>query len=100
MSNLLFIFYVIMRFNASITVKINTVKDMKAQILKIAKALEKGTINTEQARILLLGLLIVSVSDDDIQNVAVDKASDGKYTWNFDYGVDMAKWMRDKLINH
>ena len=77
-----------------------TVKDMKAQILKIAKDLEKGTINTEQAQTLLLGLLIVSVSDDDIQNVAVDKASDGKYTWNFDYGVDMAKWMRDKLINH
>ena len=71
---------------------------MKAQILKIAKDLEKGTINTEQARTLLLGLLIVSVSDDDIQNVAVDKASEGKYTWNFDYGVDMAKWMRDKLL--
>lgn len=45
-------------------------------------------------------LNVVSVSDDDIKNVAVDKASNGKYTWNFEYGVDMAKWMRDKLLKY
>ena len=33
---------------------------MKEQILKIAKALENGTITTEQAQTLLLGLLGVS----------------------------------------
>lgn len=37
-------------------------------------------------------------SDDEIQSVAVDKASNIKYTWNFDYGVDMAKWMRSIAI--
>lgn len=73
---------------------------MKTELSKIAQDLEQGTITDNEARNLLLGLLIVSVSDDDIQNVAVDKASNGKYTWNFDYGVDMAKWMRNKLLNH
>jgi hypothetical protein len=42
----------------------------------------------------------VSISDDEIMRIAVDKVSNNNYTWNFDYGVDMAKWMRDKLLNH
>jgi len=42
----------------------------------------------------------VSISDDEIMKIAVDKVSNNNYTWNFDYGVDMAKWMRDKLLNY
>lgn len=40
--------------------QINTVKDMKEQILKIAKDLEQGTITTEQSQTLLLDLFGIS----------------------------------------
>lgn len=39
----------------------------------------------------------VTVSDDEIFKMAVKKAEENDYTWRFDYGVDMAKWMREKL---
>ncbi len=47
-----------------------------------------------------LSKLLVIISDEEILNIAIDKASNEKYTWNFDYGVDMAKWMRNKLIGY
>lgn len=41
-------------------IQINTVKDMKEQILKIAKDLEQGSICENNAQALLLGLFDVS----------------------------------------
>lgn len=42
--------------------QINTVKDMKNEIIKIAKDLEQGSIDLNTARNLLLGLFDVSGS--------------------------------------
>jgi hypothetical protein len=63
--------------------QINTVKDMKAQILKVAQDLEKGTIDSDKARSLLLGLFGVSGS---LQPLTVNRVSEmmqqlSKETW-------------------
>ncbi len=54
-----------MPYNGS---QINTVKDMKEQILKIAKDLEQGTINENNAKTLLLGLFDVSTRTFEVGN--------------------------------
>lgn len=73
---------------------------MNKEIKTIIEATSMGKLEKNAVIQSLLDLHIVSISDDEIMKIAVDKASNNNYTWNFDYGVDMAKWMRDKLINH
>jgi hypothetical protein len=63
--------------------QINTVKEMKAQILKVAQDLEKGTIDSDKARSLLLGLFGVSGS---LQPLTFNRVSEmmqqlSKETW-------------------
>ena len=73
---------------------------MKNTITETTRLLLQGNLTKEEADKILLDLHIVSISDDEIMKIAVDKVSNNNYTWNFDYGVDMAKWMRNKLLNH
>ena len=73
---------------------------MEKTIKETTRLLLNGKLTKEEADKILLNLHIVSISDDEIMKIAVDKVSNNNYTWNFDYGVDMAKWMRYKLLNH
>lgn len=64
--------------------QINTVKDMKDKIIKIAQDLEKGTITETEAQSLLLGLFWVSdivVGDTIFCDDNFDKCTyKGEYT--------------------
>ena len=53
--------------------QINPVKDTKEQILKVAQDLEKGTIDSNKAQSLLLGLFGVSGSLQPLTVQRVDK---------------------------
>lgn len=70
---------------------------MKNKIIKIAKDLEQGTVTTEQAQTILLGLFSVSVSDLDILEASVGENVELFRKEGFIQG---AKWLRRKLQLH
>ena len=85
---------------ANVGCKTFKILKMEKTIKVTTRLLLNGKLTKEEADKILLDLHIVSVSDDEIFKTAVSKAEKTDYTWRFDYGIDMAKWMRDKIINH
>ncbi len=69
--------------------QINPVKDMKEQILKVAQDLERGTIDFDKARNLLLGLFGVSGS------LPVEKVNDARYEYATDYPSELRATIED-----
>ena len=57
---------------------------MKNTITETTRLLLQGKLTKEEADKILLDLHIVSISDDEIMKIAVDKVSNNNYTWNFD----------------
>jgi len=71
---------------------------LEIQVMKLRDTQRVNDANTSNEKCTLHNN--VSISADEIMKVAVDKASNNNYTWNFDYGVDMANWMLDKFTKH
>ena len=74
--------------------QINPVKDMKEQILKVAQDLEKGTIDSNKAQSLLLGLFGVSGSCSCGVKYVKTKKSD------IPYDTDDNVYYTDIMIYH